>query len=176
MLISLLKYLKAGPFAEAFCPNHIIQDRISLLWAISTKHFPCTPPAWERPASESAGTAEAWNYRLRFASTTCPKLQLCVTLAAAAAAKSLQSCQTLCDPRDGSPPGSAIPGILQARTLEWVAIWLLSLFKAAGQILQHQKWINLQRAPSGFWAWQSPARKSSLFPSCPDAKLLQCEK
>ena len=40
----------------------------------------------------------------------------------AAAAKSLQSCPTLCDPIDGSPPGSAIPGILQARTLEWVAI------------------------------------------------------
>ena len=41
---------------------------------------------------------------------------------AAAAAKSLQSCPTLCDPRDGSSPGSLIPGILQARTLEWVAI------------------------------------------------------
>ena len=40
----------------------------------------------------------------------------------AAAAKLLQSCLTLCDPIDGSPPGSAIPGILQARTLEWVAI------------------------------------------------------
>jgi len=39
-----------------------------------------------------------------------------------AAAKSLQACPTLCDPRDGSPPGSPIPGILQARTLEWVAI------------------------------------------------------
>ena len=42
--------------------------------------------------------------------------------AAAAAAKSLQSCLILCDPIDGSPPGSPIPGILQARTLEWVAI------------------------------------------------------
>ena len=41
---------------------------------------------------------------------------------AAAAAKSLQSCLTLCNPIDGSPPGSAVPGILQARTLEWVAI------------------------------------------------------
>ena len=41
---------------------------------------------------------------------------------AAAAAKLLQSCPTLCDPRDGSPPGSPVPGILQARTLEWVAI------------------------------------------------------
>ena len=40
----------------------------------------------------------------------------------AAAAKSLQPCPTLCDPIDGSPPGSPIPGILQARTLEWVAI------------------------------------------------------
>ena len=42
--------------------------------------------------------------------------------AAAAAAKSLQSCLTLCDPRDGSPPSSLFPGILKARTLEWVAI------------------------------------------------------
>ena len=39
-----------------------------------------------------------------------------------AAAKLLQSCPTLCEPRDGSPSGSAVPGILQARTLEWVAI------------------------------------------------------
>ena len=45
-----------------------------------------------------------------------------VKSAAAAAAKSLQSCPTLCDPIDGSPPGSPVPGILQARTLEWVAI------------------------------------------------------
>ena len=42
--------------------------------------------------------------------------------AAAAAAKSLQSCPPLCDPIDGSPPGSPVPGILQARILEWVAI------------------------------------------------------
>ena len=46
--------------------------------------------------------------------------QSCV--AAAAAAKSLQSCPTLCNPIDSSPPGSPVPGILQARTLEWVAI------------------------------------------------------
>ena len=45
-----------------------------------------------------------------------------VAFIAAAAAKSLQSCLTLCDPRDGSPPGSPVPGILQAGTLEWVAI------------------------------------------------------
>ena len=48
---------------------------------------------------------------------------------AAAAAKSLQSCPTLCDPVDGSPPGSPIPGILQARTLEWVAISFSNAWK-----------------------------------------------
>ena len=45
-----------------------------------------------------------------------------ITVAAAAAAKSLQSRPTLCDPIDGSPPGSSVPGILQTRTMEWVAI------------------------------------------------------
>ena len=45
-----------------------------------------------------------------------------IPTATAAAAKSLQSCRTLCDPIDGSPPGFPVPGILQARTLEWVAI------------------------------------------------------
>ena len=47
----------------------------------------------------------------------------------AAAAKSLQSCPTLCDPIDGSPPGSAVPGILQARTLEWIAISFSNAWK-----------------------------------------------
>ena len=51
----------------------------------------------------------------------------------AAAAKSLQSCPTLCDPIDGSPPGSPVPGILQARTLEWVAIFLLQCMKVKSE-------------------------------------------
>ena len=49
-----------------------------------------------------------------------PKINMCATVAAAA--KLLQSCPTLCDPIDSSPQGSAVPGILQTRTLEWVAI------------------------------------------------------
>ena len=53
----------------------------------------------------------------------------CFAMYAAAAAKSLQSCQTLWDPIDGSPPGSAAPGILQARTLEWVAISFSNAWK-----------------------------------------------
>ena len=52
-----------------------------------------------------------------------------VSISAAAAAKLLQSCPTLCDPRDGSPPGSPVPGILQARTLEWVAISFSNAWK-----------------------------------------------
>ena len=52
----------------------------------------------------------------------------------AAAAKSLQSCPTLCDPIDGSPPGSPVPGILQARTLEWVAISFSNVWKWKGKV------------------------------------------
>ena len=51
----------------------------------------------------------------------------------AAAAKSHQSCPTLCDPIDSSPPGSLVPGILQARTLEWVAIFLLQGMKVKSE-------------------------------------------
>ena len=50
-------------------------------------------------------------------------------IGAAAAAKSLQSCLTLCNPTDGSPPGSPVPGILQARTLEWVSISFSNAWK-----------------------------------------------
>ena len=62
------------------------------------------------------------------------------TAAAAAAAKSLQSCPTLCDPRDGSPPGSAVPGILQARTLEWIAISFSSVWK--WKVKGYQHWLG----------------------------------
>ena len=59
---------------------------------------------------------------LEFLSIKSNKGVFCHVAAVAATVKSLQSCPTLCDPIDGSPPGSPIPGILQARTLEWVAI------------------------------------------------------
>ena len=55
--------------------------------------------------------------------------QATATAAAAAAAESLQSCPTLCDPKEGSPPGSPVPGILQARTLGWVAISFSNAWK-----------------------------------------------
>ena len=61
--------------------------------------------------------------------------------AAAAAAKSLQSWRTLCDPIGGSPPGSSVPGILQARTLEWVAI---SFSSASMNAKLHQSYLTLR--------------------------------
>ena len=57
------------------------------------------------------------------------KAKVVNSLYSAAAAKSLQLCPTLCDPIDGSPPGSPVPGILQARTLEWVAIFFSNAVK-----------------------------------------------
>ena len=66
--------------------------------------------------------------------------------AAAAAAKSLQSCPTLCDPIDGSQPGSPVPGILQARTLEWVAISFSNAWK----------WKVKVKSPSPVWLFTTP--------------------
>ena len=63
--------------------------------------------------------------QLMMANWTC----LLASFPSAAAAKSLQSCPTLCDPMDGSPPGSPVPGILQARALEWVAISFSNAWK-----------------------------------------------
>ena len=66
-----------------------------------------------------------------------PHLTAFYVFAPAAAAKALQSCPTLCDPRDGSPPGSPVPGILQARTLEWVAISFSNAWKVKVKSLSH---------------------------------------
>ena len=69
------------------------------------------------------------------------KKMVTITLyAAAAAAKSLQSCPTLCDPTDGSPPGSPVPGILQARVLEWVAIAFSPIQYTNAYIWNLERW------------------------------------
>ena len=74
--------------------------------------------------------------------------------AAAAAAKSRQSCPTLCDPTAGSPPGSPVPGILQARTLEWVAISFSNAWKWKVKVKSHSR-VRLLATP---WtaAYQAP--------------------
>ena len=96
--------------------------------------------------------------------------------AAAAAAKSLQSCPTLCDPVDGSPPGSPVPGILQARTLEWVAIsfsnawkWKVKVKSLSRAQLLATPWTAAYQAPPsmGFSRqeyWSGVPLPSPLYP------------
>ena len=100
--------------------------------------------------------------------------QLMVSLAAAA--KSLQSCPTLCDLIDGSPPGSPIPGILQARTLEWVAISLANAWKWKVKVkslsrlrLLATPWIATHQAPlsMGFSRQEYWSGVPSLSPGQP---------
>ena len=82
--------------------------------------FPCPSPT---PGACSNSCPSSWWCHSVISSSVIP-FSCCL-----AAAKSLQSCPTLCDPVDGSPPGSPIPGILQARTLEWVAISFSNAWK-----------------------------------------------
>ena len=85
---------------------------------MAASHFKDTTP--QRPSSSFSSYFIFSNPI--FYSMTRSRLRRSDEGPAAAAAKSLQSCPTLCDPIDGSPPGSPVPGILQARTLEWVAV------------------------------------------------------
>ena len=101
-----------------------------------------------------------------------------------AAAKLLQSCPTLCDPIDGSPPGSPIPGILQARTLEWVAISFSSAWKGKGKVklLSHVRlfmtpWTAAYQTPPSmgfskqeYWSgvlFKTSVQFNSVAQSCP---------
>ena len=100
-----------------------------------------SPPALEGKVSTTgpSGKSLGWVLMLRIA---------------AAAAKLLQSCPTLCDPIDGSPPGSPVPGILQARRLEWVAISFSNAWKwkVKGKLLSRVRllatpWTTAYQAP-----------------------------
>jgi len=90
---------------------------------------------------------------------------------AAAAAKSLQSCPTLCNPRDGSPPGSPVPGILQTRTLEWVAIsfsnawrWKVKVKSISHVQLLATPWTAAHQAPLSMgFARQGSHKPPKLF-------------
>ena len=97
--------------------------------------------------------------------------------AAAAAAKSLQLCPTLCDPIDGSPPGSPVPGILQARTLEWVAIAFSSAWKWKGKVKSLSRvWLLATPWTAAFQAPPSMGFARQKYWSglpLPSAKMLQ---
>ena len=107
-------------------------------------------------------------------------------MAAAAVAKSLQSCPTLCHPRDSSPPGSPVPGILQARTLEWVAIsfsnawkWKVKVKSLSRVWLLVTPWIAAYQAPlsMGFsrQKYWSEVLLPSPFPGGISGQKLACQ-
>ena len=93
-------------------------------WACSLNWWPSVP--WTKapfPAQPQSSACLVFRWPLT------SSVSHCLYAAAAAAAMRLQSCPTLCDPRDSSPPGSPVPGILQARTLEWVAMSFSNAWK-----------------------------------------------
>ena len=95
----------------------IIQARLQQLWTVNFQMFTLVLEKAEEPEIKlltSVGSSKKQEHSRK---------------TSAAAAKSLQLCPTLCDPIDGNPPGSAVPGILQARTLEWVAISFSNAWK-----------------------------------------------
>ena len=95
--------------------------------------------SWKIPRTEEPGGLYPCGCRVWHA--------LMTAVAAAAAAKSLQSCPTLCDPIEGSPPGSPVSGILQARTLEWVAISFSNAWKWKVKV----KLLSRVRLPATPW-------------------------
>ena len=127
-------------------------------------------PAW---TSGSSWFTSYWSLAWRILSST---LLVC----AAAAAKSLQSCPTLCNPIDGSPPGSPVPGILQARTLEWVAIafsnawkWKVKVKSLSRVQLLATPWTAAYQAPpsTGFsrqeyWSGVPSPSPASMWDKC----------
>ena len=93
-----------------------------------------------------------------------------------AAAKSLKSCPTLCDPIDGSPPGSLVPGILQARTLEWVAISFSSAWKRKVKMkLLSRPWLLATPWTAAYQAprpWNFPGKSTGVGCHLPTDQLL----
>ena len=85
---------------------------------------------------------------------------------AAAAAKSLQSCPTLWDPTDGSPPGSPVPGILQARTLEWVAISFSNAWKWSRSVVSDPQWPHGLQPSRLLHPWDFPGRSTGVECHC----------
>ena len=87
-------------------------------------------------------------------------------LSAVAADKLLQSCRTLCDPIDGSPPGSPVPGILQARTLEWVAISFSNEWKWSHSVMPNSSQPYGLQPTRLFHPWDFPGKSTGVGCHC----------
>ena len=136
----------------------LVFSSVSLHWSLRKAFLSLLAILWN--------SAFKWVY-LSFSPLPLASLLFSATCKAssAAAAKSLQLCLTLCDPIDGSPPGSSVPGILQARTLEWVAIsfnawkWKVKVKSLSHVRLLATPWTTAYQAPrsmgfsrQGYWS------------------------
>ena len=137
------------------------------IWSLVLPAF--LNPAW---TSGSSWFTYCWSVAWRILSITLPACD-------AAAAKSLHLCPTLCDPRNGSLPGSSVPGILQARTLEWVAIFFFNAWKWKVKVkllsrvwLFVTPWTAAHQAPPSMGFSRQEYWSGVPFPS----PLLACEK
>ena len=118
-------------------------------------HLPSIPSR-----NEHHGVSRQWHQ---------PSCQDCAMNEAAAAAESLQSCPTLCDSIDGSPPGSPIPGILQARTLEWVAISFSNAWKwkvKVKSVVSDSSWPHGLQPTRLLHPWDFPGKSTGVGCHC----------
>ena len=90
----------------------------------------------------------------------------CLLFPAAAAAKSLQSCLTLCNPIDSNPPGSPVPGILQARTLEWVAISFSNAWKWSRSVISDSSRPHGLQPTRLLHPWDFPGKSTGVGCHC----------
>ena len=132
--------------AQWLCHTGLVAPRhVESSWTRDWTHFPCI----DRQIFIYSATREAFKpFQMRFSTEV------------TAAAKSLQLCPTLCDPIDGSPPGSSVPGILQARTLEWVAISFSNAWKRKVKVKSLSR-VRLLATP---WTAAHQATPSMGFP------------
>ena len=155
---------------------------LSILWhCLSLEKQAFSSPVATAEFSKCAGilSVALWQHHLSGFEIAQLEFHHLHQFAAATAAKSLQSCPTLCDPVDSSPPGSPVHGILQARTLEWVAIsfsnagkWKVKVKSLSGVRLLATPWTSAYQAPPSmgfsrqeYWSGvPSPSLSTSLAP------------
>ena len=129
-------------------------QRMLAIWSLVP--LPFINPAWTSGCSQFM---YCWSLTWRILSIT---LLVC----AAAVAKSLQSCPTLCNPIDGSPPGSTAPGILQARTLEWVAISFSNAWKWSRSVVSNSSRTHGLQPTRLLHPWDFPGKSTGVGCHC----------
>ena len=148
---------------QMFFWNYLACCMIQLMLAIwSLVPLPFLNPAW---TSGSSRFTYCWSLAWRILRIT--------LLTCAAAAKSLQSCPTVCNPIEGSPPGSPVPGILQARTLEWVAISFSNAWKSSHSVVSDSSWPHGLQPTRLLHPWDFPGKSTGV--GCHCLLLLTCE-